>query len=107
MLFLDAYSKMVPEHYPLFLTALRTGMRLGEILGLQWGDIDFNSKYILVKRSYKRGQFSAPKNQKGRRVDMSDQLVHVLKGLQRKEKEVLPQNLWVIFQLSIATEEVA
>lgn len=85
--FLEGCNKLFPEYHAFFLTALRTGMRLGELLALKWGDIDFNSKYILVKRSYKRGQFSEPKNHKGRRVDMSDQLIEVLKKHQLKEKE--------------------
>ena len=28
--------------YPLFLTLARTGLRIGEAIGLKWGDIDFN-----------------------------------------------------------------
>src|SRR5205814_283414 len=28
----------------LFLTAVRAGLRMGEIFGLQWGDLDFNSR---------------------------------------------------------------
>ncbi len=35
----------------LFLTAILTGMRQGELLGLQWGDIDFVQNRIQVKRS--------------------------------------------------------
>ncbi len=35
----------------LFLTAILTGMRQGEILGLQWGDVDFVQDRIQVKRS--------------------------------------------------------
>jgi integrase len=35
----------------LFLTAIMTGMRLGELLALQWGDIDWHSRVIRVKRS--------------------------------------------------------
>src|SRR3989338_3268266 len=35
------------------LTAVLTGMRKGELLGLQWGDIDWNSNTIFVKRSLK------------------------------------------------------
>ena len=35
----------------LFLTAILTGMRRGELLGLQWGDIDWNSNTIFVRRS--------------------------------------------------------
>jgi len=35
----------------LFLAAIMTGMRRGELLGLQWGDIDWNSNTIFVRRS--------------------------------------------------------
>lgn len=34
--------------------ALYTGMRLGEIIGLQWQDVDFESKKIFVKRTLNR-----------------------------------------------------
>ena len=39
-LFLETGSKHFREHWEFFLCAFRTGMRLGEILGLKWGDID-------------------------------------------------------------------
>lgn len=35
----------------LFLTAILTGMRKSELLGLQYGDIDWNSNTIFVRRS--------------------------------------------------------
>lgn len=38
----------------LFLTALSTGLRLGEILGLKWSDIDFNTGTLTVNRSLQR-----------------------------------------------------
>ncbi len=34
---LDTVQKHFPRHYPLFLTLARTGMRIGEVIGLQWG----------------------------------------------------------------------
>ena len=61
-------------------------MRLGEVLGLEWGDIDWNSKFIRVERSFRKGVVDKPKNGKSRRVDMSDQLVSVLKELSTKRK---------------------
>ena len=30
---------------------LLTGMRIGEVGGLQWGDIDFTNRFISIKRS--------------------------------------------------------
>lgn len=42
------------EPFKMFvLTAVLTGMRKAELLGLQWGDIDWNSNTIFVKRSLK------------------------------------------------------
>ncbi len=39
----------------LFLMAILTGMRRGELLGLQWGDIDWNHSQIHVRRSLWKG----------------------------------------------------
>jgi integrase len=45
-LLFDAARQHSPREYPLFLCAARTGMRLGELLGLQWGDLDFNGRFV-------------------------------------------------------------
>ena len=36
--------------YPVLLCAVRTGLRMGELIGLQWRDIDFNGGFIEVRR---------------------------------------------------------
>ncbi len=93
-LFLDACLKHNPEHYPFFICAFRTGMRLGELLGLHWGDVDWYGKFIRVSRSYKRGRLTPTKTGKVRRVDMSDQLLESLKALQVfRKKEALKSGL--------------
>jgi integrase len=69
-----------PDHYPFILCLARTGMRLGEAMALQWRDIDWTSRVILVRRSIRRGTTKVPKNGKSRRVDMSQQLAAVLQG---------------------------
>jgi integrase len=74
------------EWYPLFLTAFRTGLRLGELLALEWGDIDFNGKFIRVSKSYRRYRIEATKTGKDRRVDMSDQLHDALQDLLVRRK---------------------
>lgn len=38
-------------YYNLFVVALETGMRIGEVSGLQWEDIDYKKKLIHVKHS--------------------------------------------------------
>ena len=79
--FLKACQAHYPEHFPFFLCAFRTGMRLGELLALQWGDLDWHGRFIRVKRSFKGGVLSKTKTGRVRRVDMSDQLMEALKGL--------------------------
>ena len=69
-------------------------MRLGELLALQWGDIDWNGKFIEVKRSYKLGRVSSTKTGKSRRVDMSDHLIETLQVLLTlRKKEGLQMGL--------------
>ncbi len=38
------------RYYPLYLLCLVTGMRLGELLGLKWSDIDFKAGALTVQR---------------------------------------------------------
>ncbi len=64
----------------LFLVAILTGMRRGEILGLKKGDIDWHNLQIGVKRTFSKGEFGPPKTKAGyRKIDMSPYLAHELK----------------------------
>jgi len=85
-LFLGTCETHFAKYYPFFLMAARTGMRLGELLALKWDDIDFNSSYIWVKRSYRRGRYTRPKNGKNRKTDMSNQLAETLQAFLTKQK---------------------
>ncbi len=94
ILFLDGLKKHYPEHYPFFICAVRTGMRAGELIGLQPGDIDFNGRFIEVKRNIVRGKVTTPKNGKPRRVDMSRQLAEALRmHMLETKKKVLKDGL--------------
>jgi len=57
---------------PLFRVALGTGMRQGEILGLQWSDVDLEDGAITVRRALQRidgsPQLVEPKSLKARRT---------------------------------------
>ena len=85
-LVLETCETNFKEFYPFFLCAFRTGMRLGEMLGLYWEDIDWHGKFIRVERSFRKGTVDKPKNGKSRRVDMSDQLIFVLRKLYTQRK---------------------
>ena len=93
-LFLDTARTHYPRYYPVFLCALRTGMRMGELIGLKWGDIDFNGRFIEVRRSIVRGRITTPKNHKTRRVDMSRQLTETLRDLRIERKKETLRKGW-------------
>jgi integrase len=38
--------------YALYSTAIRTGMRAGELAGLEWADVNFDQRLIVVQRSF-------------------------------------------------------
>jgi len=79
-----------PRYYPFFLTALRTGMRLGELIALKPEDLDFNGSFIEVRRNVVRNRVGTPKSGKIRRVDMSVDLKAVLtQYLTQRKKETL------------------
>jgi integrase len=75
---LETVQEHFSNHYPLFLLLARTGMRQGEAIGLKWDDIDFNGRFIEVRRSYSKSNYSPTKSRKSRRVDMSPQLTEAL-----------------------------
>lgn len=60
------------RYYVLFLLALTTGLRLGELQGLKWIDVDFEQSELHVKRSrtWKTGEGLDlhPKTAHGRRI---------------------------------------
>lgn len=78
--FLNTAKRICPEYAPLFLVAARAGLRRGELVSLQWGDIEFgkddhdSNRYILVQHNYVRREHTSTKSRKTRRVDMSREL---------------------------------
>lgn len=76
------------RYYTLFLVAATTGMRRGEVLGLKWGDIDFEKKKLSVRRAYVRGYdgytFQEPKTAAGvRTIALPEQTIKALKKHRR------------------------
>ena len=80
----ESYST---RYFPFVLLASNTGMRLSEILGLQWRDVDLNQKTIQIQRSsvYLKGgkqKYDKPKSKSGkRRIDIDPATNQVLKDL--------------------------
>jgi integrase len=88
--FLQAAKEICPEYHPLFLMALRSGLRRGELVAVQWGDIQFGkdeqdpNRFIRVEHNYVRREHTTTKSKKSRRVDMSRELRRVLIELRDK-----------------------
>ena len=73
-------DKVEDSYRVAFLTDVITGLRAGELWGLQWGDIDWNSKQLYVRRSLWRNKFQTPKSKCSiRTVDIPDSLIHELR----------------------------
>lgn len=61
--------------YLMILCALRTGMRLGELCGLDWEDVDLVKGLITVRRSLVEGVMGSPKNNRIRHIPISKDLL--------------------------------
>jgi integrase len=55
------------------------GLRVGEIVALQWADVDFGRAQVCVRSSDWRGELTAPKNGRVRFVAMTDRLTTALR----------------------------
>ena len=75
-----------PDWYPWLLCGLRTGLRAGELLALQWSDINWRRGFVQVQRNLVRGLLTTPKNHQRRRVDLSRQLQVALRLWRRQER---------------------
>ncbi|SET18153.1 Phage integrase family protein [Stigmatella erecta] len=69
-----------PEWRTLILSALKTGLRHGELSWLQWGDLDLPHGKLQVWRSIWQGVTGLPKGGRGRTVDLPVSVVEALKA---------------------------
>jgi integrase len=77
---------------PLVTVALATGMRRGEILGLQWGDVDLDGALLRVERSVEETKaglrLKTPKTRNGRRaISLPASAVDALKAHRATQRE--------------------
>ena len=74
---------------------LQTGLRTGELVGLKWGDVDFKSKTIQIRRSMeyrysaKEWRIGEPKSKSGyRTIPLTEEAVSILKKQKEKNKRI-------------------
>ena len=83
--------------YEFYYLVIATGMRRGEILALEWSDVDFKNKTISVSKQLQRTSdgltVTLPKTKSSiRKITISDDCVNLLKilrGRQRLDKKLL------------------
>lgn len=64
----------------LFTLAVLSGMRQGELLGLEWTDIDWFNCQVHVRRTYNHGRLYEPKSETSRRaIDLGPSVMAELK----------------------------
>lgn len=79
-----------PHLFPLFLTEISTGLRLGELLGLSWRNVDLETGVVRVVQDLDRPQgggfhFGDPKSARSRRsVRLPVEVTEELRALRRR-----------------------
>jgi len=78
--------------YPFFLTAISTGLRLGELLAMKWGNMDWGSERYFVRETLSRrryeyeGGFTSPKTEgSAQSVDLTSACLDALKGHRQRQ----------------------
>jgi len=78
--------------WEVYLLAVTTGARAGELLGLQWPDIDWGGPSVRIRRTIYEGRVSAPKTARGTRsISLTGAALAALSA--RREREEGPK--WV------------
>ena len=105
---------MEDRFFALYYLAISTGMRLGELLGLKWDDIDFEQGILKVQRQLIKSEhgyeFALPKTKAGiRQIKLGSRTIEVLKShlqFQQTEKMIVGDS-WkdnnMVFPATIGT----
>ena len=96
----DAYERLLEASrsidwrtYLIALVGGEGGMRVGEIVALEWSDLDLERRQSNIRHSDWRGQLTSPKNGRGRFVAMTERVATaLLKHRHRRSSRVLCQD---------------
>jgi integrase len=93
-IFLQQAKILGHRFYPIWIMALFTGMRSGELYALEWTDVDLDAKMISVTKQWtNKCGITATKTRRNRMVPISEELMKFLREykLQRPGNELLPK----------------
>lgn len=83
------------KYKTLFMVAVMSGARQGEILGLKWADIDWYNSQLIIKRTFQHGRFYEPKSETSKRkIDIGPTVMTQLKKWKLASK---PNDLDLVF----------
>jgi integrase len=90
------YNKLLEQaknlglFYEMLLFTLRTGVRIGELLALEWPDINFNDRIVTIKRNIVNGHLCSPENNKYRRIYLAQDIYDILVIKKKNQGVVFP-----------------
>lgn len=92
--FLELFDVNKSDFDRMILFLLHTGVRSGEMLGLQWSDIDFDNRQIHINHTLSdvngKRFLTTPKTKGSRRnIHMTEYLYHLLKLQKRSQMELM------------------
>jgi len=76
----------------LILVALKTGLRFGELIALEWKDVDFANHQMTVRQSIYRGRLGGTKSNKIRFVPLLDDVCETLQSRAKKNSFVFTKD---------------
>jgi integrase len=85
-----AAAEHEPLWYAMVLTAMRTGLRNGELRALRWVDVDLVAGKLIVRQAAAKQVVGTPKSHKHREVPLTDETVKVLRDKRSLMKLVFP-----------------
>ncbi len=65
-------ARIEPDWWAMIVVALNTGLRLGELLGLPWSEVDLKAGRLQVRQALSYGVIGTPKNDRPREVALND-----------------------------------
>jgi integrase len=102
-----AASAETDQDGALFEIAAFTGLRLGELRGLRWSDVDWMHRLVHVRRSYTRHEIGPTKSGKVRSVPLVDQAARALDRLSQRDHFTSDDDLVFVNEVGDAIEESA
>lgn len=91
--FLAAAKQAGPQWAAFFTLALDSGMRKGELCGLKWDDIDWESGTVTIQRNLVRASKNKPifgpvKNRRPRTIMIAPETISLLKAHRKRQVEI-------------------